>query len=364
MRRFRFLSIILGMPLLITLCGCQSIRYYGQAIQGQYQILSKRQAISEVIADPGIPATLRKRLDYILDVREFAKNELHLPVKNHYHSYVELQRPYVAWNVFATPEFSLEPKTWCYPVVGCAAYRGYFSEKNAYQYAGVLKKEGYDVYVGGVTAYSTLGWFDDPVLSTFIQLSEKRTAALIFHELAHQVVYLKDDTAFNESFATSVEQEGLKRWQNASGDPQNYREYLQIFNRQQQFVRLIVKYRRQLEGLYQSHLTELQKRKKKAHIFADLRHEFNRLKVEQSELSVYNAWINKPLNNAQIVSVASYHDFVPAFHAMIKENDEDLHRFYKACLNLGQKKKEERHRILNTYMHRQLSTIDDNPCCF
>jgi len=363
-RRIRFLCITLALLAWTPLSGCQPIRYYSQAIQGQYHILSNRRPICDIIADPGHPATLRERLSYILGVREFAKNELQLPVKNHYRSYVELKRSHVAWNVFAAPEFSLEPRTWCYPIVGCAAYRGYFSEKNAHRYADMLRKQGYDVYVGGVTAYSTLGWFDDPVLSSFIQLSEARTAALIFHELAHQVVYLKDDTAFNESFATAVEQEGLRRWQNASGDPQMYSKYEQIFVGQRQFVRLIETFRRQLKVLYQSDLTELQKREKKARVFADLRNEFNRLKAEQIELSVYDAWINAPLNNAQIISVAAYHDFVPAFHTMINANDGNLHRFYQACLNLGQKKKGERHRILNTYMQRQRSTIDDNPCCF
>lgn len=333
-----------------TLWGCQTVHYYSQAIDGQCRILLKRQPISAIIADSESPQSLRERLIFILKVREFAENELQLPVNNHYLTYVDLKRPYVLWNVFAAPEFSLTPKTWCYPVAGCAAYRGYFAELNARQYADRLAKQGYDVYVGGVTAYSTLGWFDDPVLSTFIRFSEARTAALIFHELAHQILYVRGDTAFNESFATLVEQEGLRRWQHSSSSERIYSEYLRQFRRQEQFVQLIMHYRQKLELLYQTDLTPPEKRVRKTTIFSELRNEFNQLKTHQTELSAYDVWMDQSLNNAKISSVVAYHDFLPALQKMLTQNMGKMNQFFEACRQLTQKNKEERHQILESYM--------------
>ena len=334
----------------VAVCSCESVHYYNQAIQGQYSILDERQPISEIMADPESPAILRERLAHILSVRQFAENELQLPVKNHYLTYVDLKRPYVVWNVFAAPEFSLTPKTWCYPVVGCAAYRGYFTEENARQYANGLISQGYEVYVAGVTAYSTLGWFDDPVLSTFMRYSEDQSAALIFHELAHQILYVKGDTVFNESFATAVEQEGLKRWQEEIQASHLFRDYLRNYRRQKQFIHLIMDYRRILEALYQSDASTLDKKEQKTSIFSELRDEFDRLKTKQNGLSAYDDWMNYSLNNAKIASVAAYHDFVPAFQKMLVAKDGNLNQFYKACRELAQKTKDERHRILNSYL--------------
>jgi predicted aminopeptidase len=346
-------KVIVGMQILICsaiLWGCQTVHYYSQAIDGQCRILLKRQPISAIMADSESPQSLRERLMFILKVREFAKNELRLPVNNHYLTYVDLNRPFVLWNVFAAPEFSLASKTWCYPVAGCAAYRGYFAETDAQQYADRLSKQGYDVFVGGVTAYSTLGWFDDPVLSTFIRFSEARTAALIFHELAHQILYVKDDTAFNESFATLVEQEGLRRWQHASGSERIYTEYLRQHRRREQFVQLIMHYRQRLELLYQTDLTPSEKRARKSTIFSELRNEFNHLKTNKIELSAYDVWMSQSLNNAKIGSVVAYHDFLPAFQKMLTQNMGEMNQFFEACRQLAQKNKDERHQVLESYM--------------
>ena len=346
-------KILLPLWLLVfvaVLTGCQTIHYYGQAIEGQSRLLLKRQPISEITEDPDASEFLRDRLTLILTAREFAENELQLPVGNNYLTYVDLERSFVVWNIFAAPEFSLEPKTWCYPFVGCAAYRGYFSEANALQYADTLRKQGYDVYVGGVTAYSTLGWFNDPVLSTFIRQPESHSIALIFHELAHQVLYVSGDTAFNESFATFVEQEGLSRWRQVSGSSRIYGEYLVNKQRQRLFVSLIMQHRQKLELLYQTDLAAPKKREKKTQIFSELRNEFNLLKSKQNGLSAYDGWINRPLNNAKISSVVAYHDFVPAFSKMLAGIDGDLNRFYKTCRRLAEKEKEERHRILRNFM--------------
>jgi predicted aminopeptidase len=335
---------------LAILIGCQTVQYYSQAIEGHQRILSNRKPIAEITADPQSPDFLRKKLAFILKVREFAENKLQLPAKDHYLTYVQLERQYVVWNVFAAPELSLEPKRWCYPVVGCAAYRGYFSEKDAVQYADSLKNQGYDVYVGGVTAYSTLGWFDDPVLSTFIHLSDSQLAALIFHELAHQVLYVKGDTTFNESFATFVEQEGLRRWQKFSGSTQFYSQYLDRYSRRHQFIQLILNYRQKLELLYQTDLPLPEKREKKASIFSELLDEFNHLKKDRINLAAYDGWMSRSLNNAKISSVVAYNDFVPAFGKLLAEKNGNLHQFYTACHELGKKDKEQRHRVLKELM--------------
>jgi predicted aminopeptidase len=343
--------VLLGATLILLLCcGCETARYYRQAIRGQYDILDKRQPISEIIEDPDSPEFIRKRLTHIIKVRQFAETELKLPVKNNYRTYVELDRPYVVWNVFAAPEFSMAPKTWCYPIVGCAAYRGYFAEKDAEQYARRLNDAGYDVYVAGVTAYSTLGWFDDPVLSTFLGYSEVRSAALIFHELAHRVLYVKGDTVFNESFATAVEQEGIQKWLAATQVPSGYRDYLKHYERHQAFVHLVLQYRGMLESTYRSDVSDQEKRNQKVALISNLRQDFDRLRSADNGLSAYADWMQNSLNNAKIASVSAYHELVPAFRELLAENRGDLTQFYHACRELAQKPKDERHRILSRYL--------------
>lgn len=345
--------IFWGLFLSLVLMGCETVQYYNQAISGQQRILQSRQPISEITADPDSPEILRQRLTYLMEVRAFAEKDLHLPVANNYLTYVDIKRPYVAWNVVATPEFSMAPKMWCHPFVGCTAYRGYFAEADARQYAEILEHQGYDVHVGGVTAYSTLGWFDDPVLSTFIRRSRASAAALLFHELAHQVLYAPDDTTFNESFATFVEQEGLRRWQETSGISSIFSEYLRNYQRQQRFVELVFEHRQRLESLYQTELAPAEKRVKKASIFTDLRDEFRNLKSKHTELAAYDDWINRPLNNAKISGVAAYHGFVPAFSKLLAEKDGDLVQFYQACRQLADKNIDDRRRIMEQLMQHE-----------
>ena len=313
------------------------------------EILRNREPISDLIENPDTPGKLRKKLIFIHSVRDFAAKELHLPVNDHYLTYVELNRPYVVWNVYAAPEFSLTPKTWCFPIVGCVAYRGYFSKQDAQRFGDALKQEGYDVFISGAIAYSTLGWFDDPVLSTFANLSEPDTAALIFHELAHGVLYIKDDTAFNESFATAVEQEGFRRWQTASGDLKSYENWLRKRQRRQQFIKLVSKYRAKLEELYQDGLPQNENRNQKAAIFNQLKSEFSNLKSIHSGLAAYNAWFKQPLNNAKLISVSTYHNWVPAFGKILSESGGDLDKFFRICRQLAKKEPSERNRILSQF---------------
>ncbi|MBW2486886.1 MAG: aminopeptidase, partial [Deltaproteobacteria bacterium] len=326
---------------------CRSLPYYEQAIDGQMQILQKRQPISDLIENPQTPAKLRKKLLLIQSARAFAEKELLLPANDHYLSYVELNRPYVVWNVFAAPEFSLTPENWCFPIVGCVAYRGYFKEADARRFGDALTQKGFDVYIGGAIAYSTLGWFDDPILSTFINLSAADTVALIFHELAHGLLYVPDDTAFNESFATAVEQEGLKRWQMFTRPSQDYDAWQRKRRYRQKFTALVSKYRNQLKDLYESKLATNEKRNQKAAIFNRMQSEFEALKLNHREMAVYSDWFNRPLNNAQLISVATYHDWVPAFGQMLSDSNGDLEKFYERCRQLAKKEPQERHRILS-----------------
>jgi predicted aminopeptidase len=350
--KVKHISRIFFVLLIMAACiQCRSLPYYDQAIDGQMEILRNKEPISDLVENPETPASLRKKLIFIQSVRDFAAKELHLPVNDHYLSYVALDRPYVVWNVFAAPQFSMIPKTWCFPIVGCVAYRGYFAEEDARRFGDSLKQEGYDVFIGGAIAYSTLGWFDDPVLSTFILLSEPDIAALIFHELAHGILYVKDDTAFNESFATAVEQEGLRRWQASVNDPRGYVKWLHKHRHRRKFTTLIAKYRTRLEALYNSDLPLTAKRKQKAAVFTQMRTEFRDLKSDHGGMAAYDAWFNYPLNNAQLISVSTYHNWVPAFSRILSESGGNLEKFYQKCGQLAEKEPAERHRILEQYVN-------------
>jgi predicted aminopeptidase len=231
----------------LVVSGCRTLKFYGQAIKGQYQIFAHQQPVDEVIADPKTPDRLKHQLELLQKLRQFGEQELKLPVDGHYRKYVDVHRPYVVWNVQAAPQFSLEPKTWWYPLVGSLEYRGYFSERVATNYANDLRKKGYDVFVGGVDAYSTLGWFKDPVLNTFIYRPEPDLAEVIFHELGHQRLFARGDTDFNEAFATVVGQEGARRWLQSRGDTNSFNAYLISRRRNEQVVRLMMETRARLE---------------------------------------------------------------------------------------------------------------------
>ncbi|MEE8399013.1 MAG: aminopeptidase [Desulfobacterales bacterium] len=332
----------------ITLTGCESAGYYAQAVSGQISVLNAREPISRLLSDPDIPSRLKDRLRLVLELREFSRDQLHLPIEDHYLTYADLKRSYALWNVYAAPEFTLAPKTWCYPIIGCAAYRGYFSKQTAVDYADRLKGQGYDVFVGGVAAYSTLGWFDDPVLNTFVYRSRAQLAALIFHELAHQVLYIPDDTMFNESFATAVEQEGLRRWFSAKNDPSAFDAYKLDHQRRRQFIQLIVKCRDRLHTLYGKKLPVPEKRSAKEAVFADLKEDYKILKQDWNGHSRYDAWFSNGLNNAKMITVSTYYDLVPAFSALLQSGGNDLESFYRKCRDLSKKDQQER----RDYLHR------------
>lgn len=337
------------------LTGCQTANYYKQAVQGQYQVLKHRRPMSELIADPQTPASLKEKFQVVLKLREFAESELKLPANGHYRSYVDLHRRYVVWNVHAAPEFSLTPKTWWYPVVGSLKYRGYFSEHDARHYGDSLAGKGFDVYVEGVEAYSTLGWFKDPVLNTFINHSEAELAETIFHELAHQREFIHGDTDFNEAFATTVGQEGVRRWLLASGDAAALGDYQLAIERNEQFVRLVQATRRELGSFYDKESSGCatnilhslaERRRQREDILGRLRRNYERLKAQWGGVGNYDNWFSQPLNNAQLNTVATYYDLVPAFQKLLQQNHGNLEKFYREVRVTGKLPKAERHRKL------------------
>jgi predicted aminopeptidase len=342
----QFLFLLLGVVSMAPF-GCGSMRYYSHIASGQMHIVNQRQSIREMIAAPGTDPHLKRQLQQILEIRNFAQKELSLPVDSHYLSYTDIERPYVVWNVSAAPEFSLAPKTWYYPFIGRAAYRGFFSKDMAARCAEKLEKQGLDVYVGGVTAYSTLGWFSDTVFSTIIRRDETATVALIFHELAHQILYVSDDTTFNESFATTVEQEGLRRWMTAHANPLGYQTYVLQSLRRQEFLALVMTYRAKLAELYrQENMVAEEMRRRKAALFRAMRDEYAHLKADWHGYAGYDNWFGTTLNNAKLNSVGTYYDLVPAFTQLLASQEGSLEAFYAECRILAGLPKSERNRRL------------------
>lgn len=322
----------------LALQGC----YVAQAARGQLQIVSAREPISEVLEDPKVPADLRQRLETVRGAREYASRELGLPNNKSYTSYVDLKREYVVWNVVATPEFSVEPREWCFPVVGCVAYRGYFKEARAEKFAAGLRREGLDAIVEGVPAYSTLGKFQDPVLSTMMVYGDDEIAAIIFHELAHQVVYIPDDSSFNEAFAVTVEQEGLARWLTSRGRAADLERHLKRRERQAAVFRLIGEYRARLASLYASPLAPEDMRIRKADTFQALIVELQALGSRLGFKSTLAADLAAGPNNARLASLATYYDCVPGFQRVLADEQRELPRFYAAVRELAKLPREQR----------------------
>jgi predicted aminopeptidase len=341
--RARWLTLALLLPLL---GGCATLHYYSQAVRGQLDLMRRATPIEEELRRDALPAAIKDKLRLVLRLREFASRELALPDNGSYKSYADLDRSYVLWNVFAAPEFSIAPVTSCFPVAGCVSYRGYFGEADAQAAGEAQRARGYDVYIGGVPAYSTLGWFDDPVLSTFIRYPEAELARLMFHELAHQLLYLKNDTRFNESFATAVEQAGVARWLAQSGNESERAAYARRQDMKREFLALLLKYRAILKQYYQQELPLEQKRLGKARHFADMEQEYRRLRDAWGGFAGYDRWFARSPNNATLASVALYTELVPAFEALLARESGDLPRFYAAVKQLARLPEEERNTRL------------------
>ena len=326
----------------LTVSACSSFGYYMDLMAGHSELLEQRKQVSEVIADKGTSTKLRKLLETSQKIRNFASKELNLPENDSYRLYADLKRRYAVWNVVAAEEFSVQPKKWCFMFVGCLSYRGYFSKLDATNYANELKAEGFDVYVGGAKAYSTLGWFDDPLLNTMMYKSEARRAGIIFHELAHQVVYIENDSAFNEAFATAVEQEGIRRWMSAKGQNEKYQEYLVNKKRDSEINQLLQETREKLKKLYKTKINNEEKRQRKKAVFSSMQKQYSALKKSWGGYDVYDPWMKQGLNNSHLLLIATYNDLVPTFKLMLKNEGYDLKNFYASVKKYGELKKEER----------------------
>ena len=338
----RLRQLLLLAALVPLLGGCATLRYYAQAVSGQLELMRRASPIEGELRSDVTPAALKEKLRSALRIRQFASRELALPDNGSYRSYADLGRRYVLWNVFAAAEFSIKPLTSCFPVAGCVSYRGYFNESDAKAAGTALRESGYDVHIGGVPAYSTLGWFDDPVLSTFIHYPEAELARLMFHELAHQLLYVKDDSRFNESFATTVEQAGVARWLAQSGNENERAGYERRQKIRGEFLALLIRYQAILSQHYQQELPLEQKRLGKARHFAEMEQEYRQLKVSWRGFAGYDRWFDGKPNNATLASVALYTDLVPAFSALLAREGGDLPRFYAAVKVLAKLPKEER----------------------
>lgn len=336
--------IMIGSAAMIL--GCTSVGYYAQSIHGQWDVLVRSQPITDVIRQPDATDTLKRKLTQVLEIRHFASDVLSLPDNDSYTRYADLGRRYAVWNVFAAPEFSLTPEQWCFPVVGCVVYRGYFALEDAQRFAERLQEQNKDVFIGGVPAYSTLGWFSDPMLNTVMHYSDEDLAGLVFHELAHQMIYVKGDSVFNESFATTVELEGVRRWIQARGDASRTNAYRERKDRDRKVIALILKYKERLSHIYATDRGHEWMRTQKQALIDELREQFRVLVTPWKDYDRYTQWFSGPINNAKLVAVIAYHDLVPAFEAVLTRHRGDLNKFFGEVRQLAGLSKDARYARL------------------
>jgi predicted aminopeptidase len=337
----------------VCLSGCANLGYYWQTASGHLKLMSAAKPVEEWLGDTEAPARLKERLALSQRIRKYAVTELKLPDNPSYHRYADLHRTAVVWNVVAAPAYSVTLKTWCFPVTGCVSYRGYFDEKEARAEAGALAKDGYESAVYPVPAYSTLGWMNwaggDPLLNTFIYYPEGELARIIFHELAHQVAYAKDDTTFNESFATSVERMGGERWLATQASEATRKEYAEFDKRRVEFRSLTLATRKRLESIYKD-LSGAERDAAKLAAMKDFREQYAKLraewKLDDSRLRYLDQWVAKA-NNASFGTQAAYDELVPGFEALFEREGRDWQRFYDEVKRLAKLPKPERHQLLD-----------------
>ena len=336
-----------------ALTGCGTASYYAQAVAGQWSLVNAQEPIDELLASATTAPALRTSLARVETIRQFAQETLALPVGETYSGYVDLERDYVVWNVLAAPTDSLELKNWCYPIVGCQNYRGYFDQDQARALALDLDSAGWDTWTPGVPAYSSLGWFEDPVMNTFLFWPEDQLAALIFHELSHKMVYIRGDTTFNESYATAVELEGLLRYLENQDRGDSFTGALARQRMEREFTRLVMSAAEELRELYaQTGMGTQELSQKKALVFAVLRERYELLRQTWPNPNAYRSFFDAGLNNARIASVGTYNRWVPAFRQILTENGGDFGRFHKQVLELSVLAKEEREQRLNALSRR------------
>jgi len=336
----------LALILLLLLSGCADLGYYWHSAKGQLSIMHRARAIDDVLQDPHTTPALKRQLRKVQVFRRFAVTQLALPKSGSYTEYADLERPYVLKNLFASDEFSIQLQRWCYPLVGCAGYRGYFDEQMLADFTAQLAHQHKDVYVANVSAYSTLGWFDDPVLNTFINWPDYRLAGLIFHELAHQRLYIDGDTRFNESFAVAVQQAGVEKWLQAQGDTIRLQRYRQLLRNRARVVGLIEQMRQRLGRLYRSDMSAALKRVRKQQLLQQLRQQYQQMSDTFDVKDGFARWFQSDLNNAKLASVSTYHAEVGAFRRLLHEQGGDFDAFYRRVEALGALPKAQRQQQL------------------
>lgn len=310
------------------------------------ELLSGRTPIAALVQDPSTPSDLRCRLVEVQEIRNFASQTLKLPENGSYRYYADLGRPYATWNVVAAPEFSLDPKKWCFPIAGCVTYKGFFRQRLAEEFASDLQEQGFDIYLYGVAGYSTLGWFDDPVLNTFLEQPPPSLAGLIFHELAHQRLYVPGDTAFSESFAMTVELLGVEQWLSTRDCGTSFEDYRQAKHREEDFTDLLEQLRDRLSALYDKPLAVTEKRQQKRQLFDEFAQDYQSWKSRWNGYSGYDRWLEEGLNNAKLSSVSTYQHLVPSFRALFEQNQSDFAAFYRDAERLARLSPRDRTREL------------------
>lgn len=357
--KFHLLLVGLCLPLLGA---CADMGYYLHSVKGHFSIIQQKRDIDDILRDEHVDSKLSQRLQLVQGIRRFAFDELMLPESDSYSEYADLKRNYVLKNLFAAEEFSIRAKQWCYPIVGCAGYRGFFDLERLDEFVSDLQQQNYDVYVASVAAYSTLGWFDDPVLNTFINWPDYRLAGLIFHELAHQQLYVDGDSRFNESFATAVQQAGVEKWLLSQGldlQLQLYRQH--ILNRRAVFD-LIKQTRNELDQLYQRDINDDEKRRLKAQALERLKARYQALAKTHQVKDGFQRWFDGELNNARLVSVSTYNDWVPVFSAILVQQQGDFRAFYNEVERISKVPRQQRQQCFDDWLQHPQTALHKSFC--
>ncbi|MFT5211857.1 MAG: putative aminopeptidase [Flavobacterium sp.] len=349
--------LIVALVALIFLSGCSNFGYYTQAVFGQMELLSARRGLADVVSDEAVSEKVKARIQLAQEILAFAEDEIGLPVENTFTTYADIGRPYVVWNVFVAKSYSTKLETFCFPVAGCVGYKGFFDKNDAREFSETFQNSGFDTYLGGVAAYSSLGWFSDPLLNTFIHRSDEGLAALIFHELAHKILYVKDDTQFNESFATTVERFALQKWLESRGQDPAYVKYIEGQQRQAEVIELILQVRDKLELIYEDEKDEEEKveeekeeqegvkqkhndkssplmAQNKADALALLRKDYQVLHDAWLEGNEFEFWMKNDINNAKLGAIGAYQGWVSNLTHLL-ESSENFDAFILKAKALG-----------------------------
>jgi predicted aminopeptidase len=344
----KIVFLIITITLIAILSSCSTLSYYGQSVSGHLQLLRARKDLETVLQSAYTLPELKNQLQRVSEIRNFASEVLGLPDNNSYRSYADIGRKYIVWNVFATPALSLQPHLSCFVIVGCLSYRGYYKKVDALAYMHRLEAEGFDVYLGGVAAYSTLGWFDDPVLKGMLERNETDLARLIFHELAHQQLYIKNDTEFNEAFADAVALIGLEFWLGAHTTTEQKRDFEDQLTRENQFIELVLSYQHRLNQLYNSAVADEQKHLQKTALYKELQFAYEHLRVSWGGHSEYDKWFKHKLNNAKIAAISTYRNLVPQFLAVYEATGRNMQDFFSHIEQIGKCEPDQRRQLLHS----------------